>query len=803
MVGNLFATAALLACLTLLTRFGYTVSHCAYHDEDRKYIGAIGSRQPAIWMGDYGFATIFPGRGLASDAIEVDPERRGWPFTRKQEYVSAFEHDVLLSMPSSSSKTTKEKEEVEDNFNKANSSQIFVRTTGASRAAMLEYRFDTGQDARDDDKNASARESPYLVVQASRPEWRGSVYIDEEAGEISGWNSEQMDYRLGPNEALGFKGYFVYSFEYQQVRRGDKEEEEDVTLDEEAWQKDLRGLAYGTMFTNSTGVFTGEPQARRRSNDLGTYAFVRFPSDTSRVRVRVGMSMIDIAQARRNMLQELGRYATFDEAVAATRLAWREKVDQVQIQKGGTEAQRRIVYTAMLHSLQYPAEHAEPDDSTDSLRYYSPYLDDTVSLPRGSSVAKELSHGSMRYQSYSIWDTFRAEMGFLILFEPRRVVDMLRSMLDMYDEGGFLPMWSTGTGETNIMIGTHADSVLAEALVKGVGIGEDIDVQDRLDTDKIWEAVLKDANQPPPLNDVLRFADREEFTPYEVRAGLNAYDTMGFVPLDRWDESTSRTLDYAYDDAAVAVVGRLLNKSASEVARLEKRSRNYRNVFDNSTGRMAARFSNGTFLSQPLDKPTGRQLGFTEGNEWDYSFDVMHDVEGLAELVGGKEKLIKLLDEHFEGGHNDQSNEPSHHIPYLYAMLGDPASTQRRVRSIAAEAFSDTPDGYAGNEDCGQQSAWYWFTSVLGVYPVSPISGEYIVGSPFFDRVEIQLPSRRREGQSTNLTIVAPGAGQKQYVRSLKINGKKVTKPVVTFPQIVQGGLWEYEMSEEAVQWNV
>lgn len=745
------------------------MSHCAYHDDDRTYIGALGSRQPAIWMGDYGFATIFPGRG---QEIEVEPDKRGWHFTREAEYVSAFEHDVLLSRRQ-----------------KEGPGEIFARMTGASRAAMLEYRF--RQPSKDIAKGNESM--PYLVVQASRPEWRGSVHIDAAAGEIAGWNSEQMDYRLGPNEALGFKGYFVFAFEHQRRRASEKATPGDETM--EHWEKGFPG-DYGTMFTNASGVFPGEPRANRRSNDLGTYAFVRFPKDTARIRVRVGMSMIDIAQARRNLQQEVGGYASFDEAVAATRSAWREKVDQVQIQEGGTEAQKRIVYTAMLHSLQYPAEHAEPDDGSSSLRYYSAYLDDVVTVPSGPG------HGSMRYQSYSIWDTFRAEMGFLILFEPRRIVDMLRSMLDMYDEGGFLPMWPTGTGETNIMIGTHADSVLAEALVKGVGLGDDVDAEDRLDLDKIWEAVWKDANQPPPLNDQLRFTDREEFTPYEVRAGLDAYDTMGYVPLERWDESTSRTLDYAYDDAAVAVVGRLLNRSQTEVERLEARSRNYRNVFNEDTGRMAARFSNGTFLSQPLDKPTGRQLGFTEGNEWDYTFDVMHDVAGLAELVGGRDKLVKLLDDHFEGGHNDQSNEPSHHIPYLYALLGDPASTQRRVRAIAKEAFSDEPNGYAGNEDCGQQSAWYWFTSVLGVYPVSPISGEYVVGSPFFDRVEIRLPPRRRGNEETLLTILAPGSGHRPYVHSLKINGEKIAKPVVTFDQILQGGVWEYEMSKEAREWQ-
>ncbi len=250
---------------------------------------------------------------------------------------------------------------------------------------------------------------------------------------------------------------------------------------------------------------------------------------------------------------------------------------------------------------------------------------------------------------------------------------MVRSLLDIYRQSGFLPMWST-LAETNIMIATHADSLLAEAVVKGVR---------GFDLDEAWQAVYKDGTVPPEREDELRYEDREEYTPLEVRAGLSFYNHSGYVPLDGWSESTSRTLDYAYDDHAIAVLAEMLDKE-SDASFFHNRSRNYRHVFDHDQGLMAARLKNGTFLVQPLPDPRGRQEGFTEGNSFDYSFDVVQDVPGLAELVGGRAKLTALLDRHFSEGHNDQSNEPSHHI------LTSTRCSARRIRRSGSCAISRT-----------------------------------------------------------------------------------------------------------------
>ncbi|SNX83094.1 uncharacterized protein MEPE_01800 [Melanopsichium pennsylvanicum] len=724
------------------------VSGCAYHDNDTVNIGFLASRQPAIWMGDYGFATIFGGRG----EVKLRQHERGHKYERSQEFVSPFKYAAKMGN---------------------DSQDIFAELVGKSRAAIVQYTYASS-------KNDGDERGPYIGIQASREQWRGSVHINVERGEVSGYNTERMDYRLGPHEAPGFKGYFVYRFEYQRSASSDE------------WEAGFPNDGVGTAHTNATGVAL-HPDERARWNELGAYAFVQFPAETTKVRVRIGLSLISEEQARYNLDVEMPDGTSVEGVVDELIEAWRSKTERIKV-TGGTEEQKRILYTGIFHASQYPAEHAEPiplnhtasilrhgSEDKHSYHYYSGYTD---------SVHK-VGSGAQRYQSWSIWDIYRAQWNLLILLEPQRVVDMVRSLLDIYDESGFLPMWSTFT-ETNIMISTHADSLIAEAVVKGVK---------GFDIEKAWEAVKKDGTVPPERDDELRYEDREEYTPLEVRAGLTWYNSSGYVPLDGWAESTSRTLDYAYDDHAIAVLAKLLGKEG-DAEFFSNRSKNYRHVFDHEKGLMAARLKNGTFLTQPLPNPRGRQEGFTEGNSFDYSFDVVQDVPGLAQLVGGREKLVALLDRHFEEGHNDQSNEPSHHIPYLYSLLGEASKTQRLIRDISYEGFSDQPDGYAGNEDCGQQSSWYIFSS-MGIYPVNPVSGGYVVSSPFFETIEIDIPPRSEREKGSKLRIEAPGADDKHvYVANLTVNGREVQRPKLTWKDLIAGGTWNFGLSDTPQPWG-
>jgi len=265
------------------------------------------------------------------------------------------------------------------------------------------------------------------------------------------------------------------------------------------------------------------------------------------------------------------------------------------------------------------------------------------------------------------------------------------------------------------------------------------------------------------------------------------YAEKGWVADDIHSESGSRTLDYAYDDYAVSVLATLLNKS-SDAAFFGKRGReNPFTIFNSDTGFMEARNANGTWA--------GEDAGWTEGDKWAYSFDVVQDVNALVKRRGGKAAFVKSLEDHFNEGHNDHTNEPSHHIPYLYAMVGAASKSQERIREIARTNYNATVGGLSGNEDCGQMSAWYLF-SALGFYPVNPVSGNYVVGTPFFESIKIHFPNAK-----TPLVISSKGALEKPYVKSLSINGKNIWDPIIKHEQIAHGGMINFEMSSQPECW--
>ncbi|KAG6836167.1 hypothetical protein H0H93_010715 [Arthromyces matolae] len=304
-----------------------------------------------------------------------------------------------------------------------------------------------------------------------------------------------------------------------------------------------------------------------------------------------------------------------------------------------------------------------------------------------------------------------------------------------------------------------------------------------------WEAVWKDATVPP-INDLTTvYSDRQENVDYEARGGLNStYAQNGWVADDIHSESGSRTLDYAYDDYAVYKVALALGKPANITDFLLERSlRAPTTIYNNDTGFVEARDANGSWA----------------GDKWIYSFDAIQDIPGLIERRGGNQSFVASLDAHFDGGHNYHPNEPSHHIPYLYALAGAAYKTQERVREIAQSNYNNTLFGLSGNDDCGQMSSWYIF-SAMGFYPVTPVSGEYVVGSPFFDKITISLPPKPQDHtkESKILTISALGAPSKPYIKSLTINGKAVDSPIIRHEDIVNGGTIEFEMSDVVEAWG-
>ncbi|KAI1815825.1 glycoside hydrolase family 92 protein [Poronia punctata] len=749
------------------------ISQVPYHDGDSYVHGFQATHQPAIWMGELGQMVLMPGW---TEEVKPAFEQRGLSFRKKDESSTPYVYEVVLDadtegehdwdlteaaagegpVPGGAGQVP---DDVREGANgrtrkRSNEPKVFQRSIRTAMSALahtgflnLEY-----EDARPKGLDQTPIE-PYVSIQVTRQNWTGHVEIDPERREISGSNPQRQDYLLGPDKPTNFRGYFVSRF---------------------SQPFESYGITFGRNATEGVQHASGE--------NLGAY--VRFCDSTTKVEVRTGISFVSIEQARRNLDIEIPDGTTLEDTVRQAKETWLEKLGRVTIEGiNDTDAQhdqRTIWYTGLYHALQYPNDYSEPTHKrTRSTRtFYNGYTD-SVHMTNDSY-----------YQSWSIWDTYRAEHSLLTLFAPERVNGMMRSLLNIFDWSGRLPMWANMV-ETNIMIATNADVVLSNALSRGFR---------SFNISKAWDAVRKDAYVPPERDTELLYYDREPNTPYEVRAGLTGYMEHGWVDNDRWSESASRTLDYAFNDAACAVVARAAgeHKAARE---LDRRAKNYARIWDPSTQFMRARNANGSFAND--------SQGWTEGDKWVYTFDVPHDVEGLASLFeGGRKGLKAKLDEHFDGGHNMHSNEPSHHVPYLYSMIGDQNSAAERIRRIAFDNYNTTSAGLSGNEDLGQMSGWYVF-SALGFYPVNSAGDEYVIGTPFFEKVTLQLPDgvatggepgKAGEG-AKRLVISAPGAPDMPFVKRVTIDGKLLHRPIIRHGELVKARSIYFEMSESPTTW--
>ncbi|KAI1426409.1 glycoside hydrolase family 92 protein [Xylaria sp. FL1777] len=758
---------------TAQTRENY-ISQVPYHDNDSFVHGFQATHQPAIWMGELSQMVIMPGWNN-----EVKPafEQRGLAFHKEDEISTPYVYEVLLDADTEGEHGWDLTEAaagegpvpggaggVPDDVREGGNDRTYKRSTETKpyrqsiRAAMSSLAH-TGhlrldyEDACSEVLNGTSTDR-YVFIQATRQNWTGQVEIDPERREISGSNPQRQDYRLGPDKPRSFSGYFVSRFS------------EPFT-------------SYGTTF----GRNISEGNRTSLGESLGAY--VRFKPETTRVEIRTGISFVSIEQARKNLDIEMADGTLFEDTVGQAKAAWLEKLGRITIDGVNStdeeHDQRTIWYTGLFHSLQYPNDFSEPTGNSpgSSHTFYNGYTDSIH------------TSNESYYQSWSIWDTYRAEHSLLTLFAPERVNGMMRSLLDIFDWSGRLPMWANMV-ETNIMIATNADVVLSNALSRGFR---------SFNISKAWAAVRKDAYEPPERDTELLYYDREPDTPYEVRAGLTSYLDHGWVDNDRWAESASRTLDYAFDDAACAIVARMAGENEAAEA-LEKRAKNYANLWNSEAQFMQARNANGSFANETW--------GWTEGDKWAYTFDVAHDIGGLANLFkDGQEGMKMKLDEHFDGGHNMHSNEPSHHIPYLYSLIGHPNSAADRIRSIAWDNYNATSAGLSGNEDLGQMSAWYVF-SALGFYPVNSAGDEYAVGTPFFEKVTIRLPDGVATGgevglsgdREKELVISAPGAPRKSYIKGLTIDGRMKETPIITHGELVNARLVLFEMSQTPTNWG-
>lgn len=488
------------------------------------------------------------------------------------------------------------------------------------------------------------------------------------------------------------------------------------------------------------------------ADNVGAYAAFTTAANEV-VEVKVGTSFISIEQARANLNKEIPDW-NFNGVETRLKKIWNQKLGEVSI-SGGTKSQLTQFYTGMYHCMLYPRMFSEDG------RYYSAF-DDQV-------------HDGVAYTDYSGWDTFRSENSFITIFCPERVNGIVQALLNDFKEGGWMPKWPNPS-YTDIMLCTPADSIVAEAVNKGFS---------GFDYNLAYAAVYKDAMNPPNGDTTHKWPDRSQGQPYSAREGLTYYKQYGYVAENWTARAASCTLEGTYDDWCVAQVAKAVGNTNDHHFFLD-RSQNYRNVFNHETGEMNSRFADGTWA--PAD------AGWSEGGQNMYDFCVMQDVPGLINLMGGTSNFNASLDKRTTDLSALVNNEPGNHYPYLYDFSGEPWKCQSLARA-ALTNFDDTPGGLPGNDDCGQTSSWLLFAN-MGFYPVNAASGIYMIGSPVFGRMTLNVPN----GRTFTITTSNKSATNK-YIQSAKLNGAPLNDPCITYSQIMAGGSLAFVMGPTPSSW--
>ena len=509
--------------------------------------------------------------------------------------------------------------------------------------------------------------------------------------------------------------------------------------------------------------------------------------DYEKIQIKFALSPVSTEGAISNLRSEISDW-NFERVKREGQAAWNKELSNIAVTTLD-EGEMTNFYTAMYHAFLSPTVYMDGDGrykGIDQNVHQTPRIAGTLlgEMPLARSDGRGPS--VINYTTFSLWDTYRALHPLLNLIQPTRNRDMIRSMTAHYDQSvhKMLPVWSHYANENWCMIGYHSVSVVADAIVTGNLTG--IEARNALDA-SVQTAKTK-------------YYD-----------GLEYYMSMGYVPEDKNSSSVSKTLEYAYDDWAIAQAAKKLKRD-DIYKEFMKRSENWRNVYDKSSGFMRPKMSDGKFRDK-FDPLQTHDQGFIEGNAWNYSLYVPHDPVGMIEAFGGKKKFTAYLDELFtmhlpdeffaeteditrEGiiGNYVHGNEPSHHVAYLYNWTDDPWKTQERVRMILKNQYRPAPDGLGGNDDCGQMSAWYLF-SALGFYPVAPGSGEYALGSPVVKTAVLKLENGK------TLTIRAEDQSEKNvYVKRVTLNGKQLERRSITHADLMAGGTLVFQMDDEPVK---
>ena len=481
---------------------------------------------------------------------------------------------------------------------------------------------------------------------------------------------------------------------------------------------------------------------------------------------KVALSSVSMENARQNMEQEAPHW-DFDRYVAAADADWEKQLGKIEVK--GTEVQKEIFYTALYHTMIQPNTMSDVNGEYMAADY----------------TTRKVANNETHYTTFSLWDTFRASHPLYTLLEPERVTDFVKSMIRQYEYYGYLPIWQLWGQDNYCMIGNHSIPVITDAILKGIP---------GIDMEKAYEAVYNSSVTSHPNS------------PFEV------WEKYGFMPENIQTQSVSITLEQAFDDWCVAQLAAKLNKDA-DYQRFHKRSEYYRNLFHPKTKFFQSKNDKGEWI-EPFDPyQYGGNGGhpFTEGNAWQYFWYVPHNIQALMELTGGTKAFEQKLDTFFTSTYKSEQmnhnasgfvgqyahgNEPSHHVAYLYNFAGQPWKTQKYVSHILNTLYNNTSSGYAGNDDCGQMSAWYVF-SAMGFYPVNPADGRYIIGSSLLDECTLKLAGNKEFRIRT-----IRKSPEDIYIQSVTLNGKKHKDFFITHQDIMNGGTMVFKMGKKPSGWG-
>ena len=509
----------------------------------------------------------------------------------------------------------------------------------------------------------------------------------------------------------------------------------------------------------------------QKGNHVGAIITFKTSQRGEKIQARVASSFISSAQAMQN-LKELGQ-ADMDQLKQQGRQRWNEVLGKIEVEDESID-HLRTFYSCLYRSLLFPRAFYEKD-AAGEIVHYSPY---------NGTVQK----GYM-FTDTGFWDTFRCLFPLLNLMYPSENVKIQEGLANTYKESGFLPEWAS-PGHRGCMVGNNSASVVADAYLSGLR---------GYDMETLWQAVVHGTQAVhPQVNST-------------GRLGYEYYNKLGYVPYDvKINESVARTLEYAYDDWCIYQLGKALGKSAKELKPFAKRAMNYQKVFDKETKLMRGRLKDGKFMS-PFN-PLKWGDAFTEGNAWHYTWSVFHDPHGLIQLMGGKDAFNQMLDSVFmlppvfdnsyygytiheiremqvmDMGNYAHGNQPIQHAIYLYGYSGQPWKTQYWIRQVMDKLYTPAPDGYCGDEDNGQTSAWYVF-SAMGFYPVCPGSGQYVLGTPYFKSMKLHLENGKE------VDIQSEGKGC--YVDEMLLNGNSYQHNYLDMNSLMQGTQITYRLSEQ------